>query len=98
MIFTIHTLPANQVSGSGETIFQAVSVVAVIGSEGSVRSLEMAGLFSLFQVPQLSYLSSSALLDNRVRFSYFSRTVPSDTLQVGVRVAREEGKRGGGVV
>ncbi|KAK7502045.1 hypothetical protein BaRGS_00006797 [Batillaria attramentaria] len=38
-------------------------------------------MLGMFQVPQLSYASSSAMLDDKTKYSFFSRTVPSDTLQ-----------------
>ncbi len=40
----------------------------------------------LFQIPQISYSSTSAELSDKTRFNYFSRVVPSDTLQAQAMV------------
>ena len=85
-----------QANTSSEASVPAFSVVGVIGAEGSPRTMEMASLFSLFEVPQLSYASSSALLDDTRQYSYFSRIVPSDNMQVSVRAGREGGGGGRG--
>ena len=82
-----------QLASSKEPGVPGLSVVGVIGAEGSPRTMKMASLFSLFEVPQLSYASSSALLDDTRQFSYFSRTVPSDNMQVSVSV--RAGRKGG---
>ena len=89
----LHAMHVKQANTSSEASVPAFSVVAVIGAEGSPRTMEMASLFSLFEVPQLSYASSSALLDDARRYSYFSRIVPSDNMQVSVRAGRKGGKR-----
>lgn len=54
----------------------------VIGAASSSVSMELANLLRLFKVPQISYASTSVLLNDRVRFKYFTRTVPPDTQQV----------------
>ena len=81
-----------QLASSKEPGVPGLSVVGVIGAEGSPRTMKIASLFSLFEVPQLSYASSSALLDDTRQYSYFSRTVPSDNMQVSVRAGRKGGK------
>ena len=78
-----------QAGSSGEASLPAVSAVAVIGADGSPQTVELAATLSLFEVPLLSYLSSSSVLDDQARFSYFTRTVPSDNMRVSVRVARD---------
>ena len=65
-----------------------VQAEAVITTMSSQETIEMASLLSLFEVPSLSYYSTSSLLDSQLEFSYFSRIVPSDTMQVGVWIAR----------
>lgn len=62
-----------------------VFAVAVVGTESSSRSIHMADLLSVFKVPMLSYLSSSPLLDDKIKFPYFFRTIPSDEMQVSLR-------------
>ena len=60
----------------------AVSAVAVIGPEYSVRAMEVGAVLSLFHVPVVSSRASSSLLDDKTKFPYFSRIVPSDNKQV----------------
>lgn len=47
----------------------------------SVCSVQMASVLRVIQMPQISYLSTSASLSNDDRYPYFLRTVPSDTAQ-----------------
>lgn len=56
-------------------------VIGVIGAASSSVSIQVANFFRLFQVPQISYASTSPELSNKDRFPYFSRILPSDTLQ-----------------
>ena len=60
---------------------QRRKVVGVIGAASSSVSVQVANLLRLFKVPQISYSSSTAELSNKERFPYFSRVLPSDTLQ-----------------
>ena len=53
----------------------------VIGAASSSVSVPVATLLRLFRVPQISYASSSARLDNRDRYGYFYRTISPDSLQ-----------------
>ena len=53
----------------------------IIGAAHSGVSIPVAGLGRLFQMPQISYVSSSALLSNRDRYGYFYRTFPPDNQQ-----------------
>ena len=54
-------------------------IVVVIGAAYSSVSIQMANLLRLFQIPQISYASTSAELS--VKDDFFMRTVPPDTLQ-----------------
>lgn len=56
-------------------------LVGVVGPSRSTLSIEVAKLLRLFKVPQVSYASTSPELSNKNKYSYFSRTVPSDSLQ-----------------
>ena len=56
-------------------------VIGVIGAASSSVSIQVANLLRLFQVPQISYASTSPELSNKERFPFFSRVLPSDTLQ-----------------
>lgn len=57
-------------------------VLGVIGGQSSEVSLQLANLLRLFQVPQVSYMSTSPTLSDKRLYEYFFRTVPSDTNQV----------------
>ena len=57
------------------------SVVAVIGAAYSSVSIPLASFFRLFNMPQVSFTSSSPLLSNRDLYTYFYRTVPPDSKQ-----------------
>ncbi|KAK9406305.1 metabotropic glutamate receptor 3 [Crotalus adamanteus] len=43
--------------------------------------LRVANLLRLFQIPQISYASTSAKLSDKSRYDYFARTVPPDFYQ-----------------
>ncbi|XP_071810181.1 metabotropic glutamate receptor 3-like isoform X1 [Asterias amurensis] len=56
-------------------------VAGVIGGSYSTVSIQVANLLRLFQIPQISYASTSSELSDRKKFEYFARTVPPDKLQ-----------------
>ena len=68
---------------SGNT---TIPTSAIIGAAASAVSVPVATLLRLFQVPQVSYASSSARLNNRDRYSYFFRTISADNLQAEAMV------------
>lgn len=57
-------------------------VVGVIGASNSPVSESVATIFRLFQIPQISYASTSPELDDVHKYPYFFRVVPSDLYQV----------------
>lgn len=59
---------------------------AVIGAAASQISVPVASLMRLFRIPQVSYASSTARLNNRESYEYFYRTVPADDHQVRAMV------------
>ncbi|GFR04976.1 metabotropic glutamate receptor 7 [Trichonephila clavata] len=59
-------------------------VAAVVGAANSVVSASVANIFRLFQIPQVSYASTSEELDDLYKYPYFFRVVPSDRFQVKV--------------
>ena len=69
------------------------TVGGLVGAASSSVSLELANLLRLFTVPQISYASTSDLLNDRIRYKYFTRTVPPDTQQVNAMldIAKEFG-------
>ena len=76
------TLSFVQGPGSTCTEQNTDTMLAVSGVIGagffSHVSEAVASLLRLFQVTQISYGSSAAVLSDRVRFDYFFRTLPSD--------------------
>uniref|UniRef100_A0A8C9TQ53 Metabotropic glutamate receptor 2 n=1 Tax=Scleropages formosus TaxID=113540 RepID=A0A8C9TQ53_SCLFO len=58
-----------------------VAISGVIGGSYSDVSIQVANLLRLFQIPQISYASTSAKLSDKSRYDYFARTVPPDFYQ-----------------
>ncbi|PIK35489.1 hypothetical protein BSL78_27687 [Apostichopus japonicus] len=56
-------------------------VVGVVGGSDSDVSIQVANLLRLFEIPQISYASTSARLSDTSRYDYFARTVPPDTFK-----------------
>lgn len=74
-------------AGANQTGYKAVPTSGIVGAAGSGVSVPVASLGRLFRMPQVSYASTSPLLTDRSRYSYFRRTIPSDDLQVLAMVA-----------
>ena len=60
---------------------QDAPLAGVIGPFVSDVSIAVANLLRVFNIPQVSYGSTSADLSNKEIFSYFFRTVPPDSFQ-----------------
>ncbi|XP_028814404.1 metabotropic glutamate receptor 3 [Denticeps clupeoides] len=58
-----------------------LAITGVIGGSYSSVSIQVANLLRLFQIPQISYASTSAKLSDKTRYDYFARTVPPDFYQ-----------------
>ena len=58
------------------------AVMAVIGPLESHVSIQVASFFRIFRMLQVSYASSSTILNNRNTYSYFFRTYPATDSQV----------------
>ena len=67
-------------------ISTSAPVSAVLGGFESFISIPVAGFLRLFEMPQISYGSSSTVLNNRERYTYFYRTFPPDDNQAGAMV------------
>ena len=61
-------------------------IVGVVGAQRSGSSVQAAILLGLYQIPQVSYLSTSDELNNIYRYPYFLRTVGPDSFQVAAIV------------
>ncbi|KAK2096360.1 Metabotropic glutamate receptor 3 [Saguinus oedipus] len=57
------------------------SIVVHKSNRSQALILEVANLLRLFQIPQISYASTSAKLSDKSRYDYFARTVPPDFYQ-----------------
>ncbi|KAL7646292.1 UNVERIFIED_CONTAM: hypothetical protein RMT77_003201 [Armadillidium vulgare] len=56
-------------------------VRGIIGGSYSSVSLQVANLFRLFRIPQISPASTAKALSDKDRYEFFARTVPPDTFQ-----------------
>ena len=63
------------------TTNKTAPVLGVIGAIVSFVSIPVASFFRLFKMPQISFSSTSPILNDRDRYSFFFRTVPSDDQQ-----------------
>ena len=72
---------------------QGSLLAAVIGAFHSRVSGPVASFLRPFEVPQVSFGSGSPILSSRVRYSYFLRTVPPDTVrsEVVVNIMHSQG-------
>jgi ABC-type branched-subunit amino acid transport system substrate-binding protein len=61
--------------------FGGEGVSAIVGAASSGASISAALVTAQQQVPQISYSSTSALLSDGHKYSYFLRTPPSDAFQ-----------------
>ena len=59
----------------------SIPTVGIVGAAASRVSIPVAGLGRLFEVPQVSFASTSPTLSGRETYTYFYRTVPPDNLQ-----------------
>ncbi|KAK3601711.1 hypothetical protein CHS0354_016070 [Potamilus streckersoni] len=69
-----------------ESVINSDTVVAIIGALSSSVSLIVADQATMLGIPMISYAASVSDLDDRDRYPYFMRTVPSDTVQVDTLV------------
>lgn len=58
-----------------------VQLAGVVGSLSSGVSETVANFLRVFEIPQISYSSTSVTLSNKDIYSYFLRTVPPDSFQ-----------------
>ena len=76
---------SHQVPNQNSTM-NILPITAVIGASASAVTVPVATLMRLFTKPQVSYASSSPILRNREKYSYFFRTVVSDEQQARAMV------------
>ncbi|XP_069463332.1 extracellular calcium-sensing receptor-like [Ambystoma mexicanum] len=56
-------------------------IAGIVGDSGSSSTIPMARLLGLYRYPQISYFSTSPLLNDKYEFPSFFRTIPSDEFQ-----------------
>ena len=89
MIFSQGLVDANEcneIVSSGGLNDTSLPVSAIIGATTSQVSISVASLLRLFTTPQVSYSSSSPILNDRETYSYFYRTIPPDDQQAQAMV------------
>ncbi|XP_023336258.1 metabotropic glutamate receptor 6 isoform X2 [Eurytemora carolleeae] len=64
-----------------DDLLERIPVAGVIGASFSGVSIMVANILKLFQIPQISYASTSLELSDKSRFEYFTRVVPPDNYQ-----------------
>ena len=63
-----------------------VQLAGVVGAAVSDVSAKVASILQVFQIPQISFQSTSVTLSDRDIYSYFMRTVPPDSFQAEAMV------------
>ena len=58
-----------------------VQLAGIVGASWSTVSMTVANFLRVFEIPQISYDSTSITLSNKDIYSYFFRTVPPDSFQ-----------------
>ena len=76
----------SSVATEGDFSASESMLAAVVGAFHSRVSAPVATFLRPFEVPQVSYGSTSPTLSDRNRYTYFLRTVPPDTMQSRVVV------------
>ena len=71
----------NELQSNNVSTKPPVVSVTVISAVYSSVSIPVASFFCLFNVPQISFASTSPLSNNRDLYTYFHRTVPPDSEQ-----------------
>ena len=82
---TMHLIPSLQDDNNTncdarkQTLFY--DVVGIVGGIYSGVSMSIASISTIFQIPQISPISTSAILSDKASYPYFLRVVPPDTYQ-----------------
>ncbi|XP_064651855.1 metabotropic glutamate receptor 3-like isoform X2 [Lineus longissimus] len=74
--------PIGNDSGINKTMLcHEKPIMGLVGASGSSVSIAIAGLFSLYRIPMISYFSTSTALSDTHTYPSFYRTIPSDDKQ-----------------
>ncbi len=63
-----------------------VQLAGILGASVSDVSAKVANILQVFEIPQISFQSTSVLLSDRDLYRYFMRTVPPDSFQAAAMV------------
>ena len=84
--FVMESLENKATPKSCESASKKNRIVAVVGAASSAVSIQVANLLRLFNLPQISYASTTPDLSDKSKYDFFVRTVPPDNYQARAMV------------
>lgn len=84
--FVMESLENKATPTSCESASKKNRIVAVVGAASSAVSIQVANLLRLFNLPQISYASTTPDLSDKSKYDFFVRTVPPDNYQARAMV------------
>lgn len=84
--FVMESLENKATPTSCESALKKNRIVAVVGAASSAVSIQVANLLRLFNLPQISYASTTPDLSDKSKYDFFVRTVPPDNYQARAMV------------
>ena len=84
--FVMESLENKATPTSCESASKENRLVAVVGAASSAVSIQVANLLRLFNLPQISYASTTPDLSDKSKYDFFVRTVPPDNYQARAMV------------
>lgn len=84
--FVMKSLENKAVPTSCESVLKENKIVGVVGAASSAVSVQVANLLRLFNLPQISYASTTPDLSDKSKYDFFVRTVPPDNYQARAMV------------
>lgn len=84
--FVMKSLENKAIPTSCESASKENKIVGVVGAASSAVSIQVANLLRLFNLPQISYASTTPDLSDKSKYDFFVRTVPPDNYQARAMV------------
>ena len=84
--FVMKSLENEAIPKSCESASKENKLVGVVGAASSAVSIQVANLLRLFNLPQISYASTTPDLSDKSKYDFFIRTVPADNYQARAMV------------
>ena len=84
--FVMESLENKATPKSCERVSKKNRIVAVVGAASSAVTIQVANLLRLFNLPQISYASTTPDLSDKSKYDFFVRTVPPDNYQARAMV------------